>query len=197
MTPRRSAAATAHTSASTRRHPTASQSSRSPSGPFTAAVNGNGLGRVRVVVVASNLPLSSSVRRSSVLAGSPDPRQHPFGSGQPPLSGRLSGRRWRRSQHHGARFPVAFRPPAFASRIILRPPRRSAFLTVSPPDVNHAWTPTGLSRSARDRYDRGGCPLYPGDGGALPPGQVPPGGTCRLTTTGPYLPLKHPIEREC
>jgi hypothetical protein len=61
----------------------------------------------------------------------------------------------------------------------------------------HAWIPTGLSRSARDRYDRGGCPLYPGDGGALPPDQVPPGGTCRLTTTGPYLPLKHPTEREC
>ena len=61
----------------------------------------------------------------------------------------------------------------------------------------HAWTPTGLSRSARDRNDRGGRPLYPGDGGALPPGQAPPGGTRRLTTTGPYLPLKHPIEREC
>ena len=55
------------------------------------------------------------------------------------------------------------------------------------------WTSTGLSRSARDRYDRGGCPLYPGDGGALPPGQIPPGGTRRLTAAGPYLPLKHPI----
>ena len=58
------------------------------------------------------------------------------------------------------------------------------------------WTPTGLSRSARDSYDRGGCPLYPGGGGALPPGQVRPGGTRRLTATGPYLPLEHPIERE-
>ena len=55
------------------------------------------------------------------------------------------------------------------------------------------WTSTGLSRSARDRYDRGGCPLYPGDGGALPPGQIPPGGTRRLTAAGPYLPLKLPI----
>ena len=33
-----------------------------------------------------------------------------------------------------SRFPVAFRPPAFASRVVLHPPRSSAFLTVSPPD---------------------------------------------------------------
>ena len=36
-----------------------------------------------------------------------------------------------------------------------------------------AWaarTPTGFPRSTRVRYDRVGCPLYPGDGGALPIG---------------------------
>lgn len=55
------------------------------------------------------------------------------------------------------------------------------------------WTTTGLSRSTSDRYDRVGCPLYPGDGGAFPPGQVRPGGTCRLPAAGPYLPLKLPI----
>ena len=43
------------------------------------------------------------------------------------------------------------------------------------------------------QIDRVGCPLYPGDGGALPPGQIPPGGTRRLTAAGPYLPLKLPI----
>jgi hypothetical protein len=64
-----------------------------------------------------------------------------------------------------------------------RPTRRLIFV----------WTSTGFSRSARDRYDRGGCPLYPGGGGALPPGQIPPGGTRRLTAAGPYLPLQHPI----
>lgn len=55
------------------------------------------------------------------------------------------------------------------------------------------WNPTGLSRSAPDRCDRVGCPLYPGGGGALPPDQIRPGGTRRLTATGPYLPLEHPI----
>jgi hypothetical protein len=59
-----------------------------------------------------------------------------------------------------ARFPAAFRPPAFASRAILRPPRNSAFLTVDPPDT--ARTSTGLSRSARARCDRIGRPLHPG-----------------------------------
>jgi hypothetical protein len=127
-------------------------------------------------------------------AGSPDPRQHPFRPGHQPVSGRLYGNRQRRSSIVRSRFPVTFRPPAFASRVFLRPPRSSAFLAVSPPnDSFFVWTSTGLSRSARDRYDRGGCPLYPGDGGALPPGQIPPGGTCRLTAAGPYLPLKHPI----
>jgi hypothetical protein len=52
-----------------------------------------------------------------------------------------------------------------------------------------AWTSSGLSRSACDRYDRGGCPLNPGGGGALPTGQIPPVGTCRLPTAGPYIPL--------
>jgi hypothetical protein len=73
------------------------------------------------------------------------------------------------------------------------PAERSASLTVGPPaPATPAWASTGLSRSARDRYDRGGCPLCPGGGGALPPGQVPPGGTRRLTATGPYLPLNNP-----
>jgi hypothetical protein len=33
-----------------------------------------------------------------------------------------------------SRFPAAFRPPAFASRVILRPPRNSVSLTVNLPD---------------------------------------------------------------
>jgi hypothetical protein len=71
----------------------------------------------------------------------------------------------------------------------VQPSSRSAHQTTN----FFVWTSTGLSRSARDRYDRGGCPLYPGDGGALPPGQMPPGGTRRLPAAGPYLPLKLPI----
>src|SRR5690606_23685474 len=64
--------------------------------------------------------------------------------------------------HRAARFPAAFRPPAFASWAILFPPRnqrpsRSAFQTVVA-----ARTSTGFPRSACARRDRVGCLLYPG-----------------------------------
>jgi hypothetical protein len=49
-------------------------------------------------------------------------------------------------------------------------------------------TPSGLSCSACDRCGRGGCPLNPGDGGALPAGQVRPAGTRRLPAAGPCSP---------
>jgi hypothetical protein len=68
-----------------------------------------------------------------------------------------------------SRVPVAFPPPAFASRSSdsrrgIGPSLRSAYRT-----RDRARTPTGLPRSARTSYDRGGRPLYPEDGGA-PPG---------------------------
>ena len=92
----------------------------------------------------------------------------------------------------GSRFPAAFRPPAFASRVFLRPPGDSASLTVGLPARITCRTPTGLSRSACMRYGRGGCPLNPGDGGALPASSDRLAGTCRLPAAGPYLSLPHP-----
>ena len=59
----------------------------------------------------------------------------------------------------------------------------------------HARTSTGLPRSARVSCSRGGCPLYPGDGGALP-GQVDSlTVACRSTAASPCTPLRHPIAR--
>ena len=49
-------------------------------------------------------------------------------------------------------------------------------------------TPSGLSCSACDRCGRGGRPLNPGDGGALPAGQARPAGTRRLPAAGPCSP---------
>src|SRR5215510_22504 len=66
------------TPSSTARHCTASQSRTSPSGPFTAAA-------------APNLPIGSGASNHQVHTGSPDPRQLPFGPGNPPVSGQLSG----------------------------------------------------------------------------------------------------------
>ena len=45
-----------------------------------------------VSAAVSNLPLGSGVSRHRVVTGSPDPRQLPFGPGQTPVSGQLSGR---------------------------------------------------------------------------------------------------------
>ncbi len=81
----------------------------------------------------------------------------------------------------GSRFPGAFQPPAFASRVILRPLGSCTFLTSGLPADSACRTPSGLSRSAWSRYSRGGCRLNPGDGGVLPTGRWTPVGTCRLT----------------
>ena len=72
-----------------------------------------------------------------------------------------------------SRFPAAFRLPAFASRSSdsrrgIGPSSRSAYRARP-----SARTSTGLPRSARTSCDRGGCPLYPEDGGAHPAGSPP------------------------
>lgn len=92
--------------------------------------------------------------------GSPDPRQLPFGPGNPRVSGRLCGTTTK-GPALLSRFPAAFRRAGirFLDRPApsrgLGPPSRSAYRT-------NARTPTGLSRSARSRPDRGGCSMDPG-----------------------------------
>jgi hypothetical protein len=99
--------------------------------------------------------------------GSPDPRQRPFGPG------------------HAARYPASYparlaEEPATCPGFLLPFGRRHSLLGSScsrpgaGPSSRSAYrarcarTRTGFPRSAPARYDRGGCPLYPGDGGALP-----------------------------
>src|SRR5450755_1104970 len=57
-----------------------------------------------------------------------------------------------------SRFPAAFRPPVLASWAILCPLATRAFLTVGLPGTSLFLDPTGLSRSARVRPGRLGCP---------------------------------------
>jgi hypothetical protein len=95
------------------------------------------------------------------------PRQHPLGSGQPPVSGRLYGTRRRSGRPPLSRFPDAFRPPAFASWPSCS--RRGFGLPHGrPTGQQRCRISTGFPRSTRARNDRGGRPLYPGDGGVLP-----------------------------
>jgi hypothetical protein len=87
-----------------------------------------------------------------------------------------------------SRFPVAFRPPSLASRVIHPPLGDWAFLAVGLPDTTLCRDPIGVSRSTRTRYDRGGCLLYPGDGGAPSAGQDAPADACRFPAASPSTP---------
>jgi hypothetical protein len=139
------------------RQSTLCQSKVASSGPFTAPTS---------VVVASNLSFGSGASVIFLFTGSPDRVSTLSGPGttsriRPVIrDDRLKG--------PAIHVPVsaAFRPPAFASRSSdsrrgLPPSSRSAYRP-------EGRTPTGLPRSTRTSCDRGGCPLYPEDGGALP-----------------------------
>ena len=91
-----------------------------------------------------------------------------------------------------SRFPAAFRPPAFASwspcaRWGTGPSLRSAYRSRC-----QGRTPTGLPRSARMSYGRGGCPLYPRDCGARTAGRSSPAAACRLAAAVPVPPSSNP-----
>src|SRR5215211_3343768 len=74
-----------------------------------------GLRRVcRLRCLGVQLVLRFRCRRALSLHRLTWPRQHPLGSGQPPVSGRLYGTRRRSGRPPLSRFPDAFRPPAFA-----------------------------------------------------------------------------------
>jgi len=67
-----------------------------------------------------------------VSAGSPDPRQRSFEPGNSPIRP-VMREPLAEEPAPGSRFPAAFRPPAFASRVFLRPLGDSASLTVGLP----------------------------------------------------------------
>jgi hypothetical protein len=151
-------------------------------------------GRHRARVCCHRRPTCPSVpaSRLALLRRLTRPASAPFRAGAPAPIRPVMREPLAEEPAPGSRFPAAFRPPAFASRAFLRPPGYSASLTVGLPAHTTCRTPSGLSRSACVRDGRGGCPLYPGDGGALPAGNDQPAGTCRLPAAGPYLPLPHP-----
>jgi hypothetical protein len=140
----------------------------SSSGPFTTTW-----------VAASNLSVGSGI--IVIFSYWAHLTAAPFRAGPPAsVSGRLSDTTAWRRQPVLSRFPVAFPLPAFASRSSdsrrrVGPSSRSAYRTTPA-----ARTSTGFPRSARMSYDRGGCPLYPEDGGAHPDRKACPAGACRF-----------------
>src|SRR2546425_8550660 len=95
----------------------------------------------------------------------------------------------RRRAGHLPRFPVAFRPPAFASQVIRPSLGEWAFLAVGLSDPSPCPDfPSGFPRSTRSRCDRGGCLLYLGGSGAHPADKKSPASACRFSTASPCTP---------
>ena len=151
---------------------TVSQSRPSSSGSFTRSVSNLSLGSGVLTILS---PQAHQTRVSAL------------SSRAAALSGQLCGNRWRRSQH-----PVPFSCCLSATGIrfpgLPAPAGGFGFPHGRPTGGHQPPDPSGLSRSACDRYDRGGRPLNPGDSGALPASQIPPAGTRRLPTVGPCSP---------
>ena len=108
----------------------------------------------------SNLSFGSGGHLRRPLKGSPAHVSNPFGSGPQvryPAS-YPSAATWRGSHvAHGFLSPFGHRHSLLGHPV---PAGNSALLTVGLP--GNTWTLTGFPRSARTRFGRGGCPLYPG-----------------------------------
>jgi hypothetical protein len=112
----------------------------------------------------------------------------PFRVRAMPVSGQLCGTTGGGASH---RVPVSCCLSAAGIRflVILCPLGDWASLTVGLPARScTSRTPTGLSRFARMRSGRGGCPLYPRDCGTHTAGTMSPTAARRLPTAGPYRP---------
>ena len=166
------------TSPSTRGQLIDPHSRASPSGPFTSAA---------MPPLAPNLSFGSGSSITGVLTGSPDPRQHPFGSGQPPVSGQLC-------EATGGGpvscpdflLPFGYRhslprssDPRWETGLSLRSAYRAR---------RRARIPSRFPRCTRTRCDRGGCLLYLGGGGAHPADKKSPAGACRFPAASPCTP---------
>ena len=160
-------------------------------GPFTSGAVATA-GWRRSIPSCVQLVLRFRRSSASVLQRLTCPRQHPFGSGpQAGIRPVIRGDHLE-EQPCRPRFPVAFRPPAFASwascsRRGVRPSSRSAYRAASGPD------PDGVSTFRTHEIRPGWVPSIPRDGGVLPAGRRSPAGACRLLSGQPCTPLNHPI----
>ena len=161
------------TSSSTRRQSTACQSKGASSGPFTTTWSRR--------PTCPRVPgLRSSFSSQAHLTASAPFQAGPPGSVSAGYPRRPAGGAghlvsvFRRLSATGVRFSSS------DSRRGVGPSLRSAYRTRL-----LARTSTGLPRSARMTYDRGGCPLCPKDGGAHPGLRRVLAGACRSTTASP------------
>jgi len=113
-----------------------------------------------------------------------------------PVSGRLCGTAAWRGRPSRPGFPLRFR----CRHSLLGHPMPAGGLGLPHGRLTghargRARTSTGLPRSARTSCDRGGCPLYPGDGGAHPGRGTCSAGAHRSAAASPLSLLLHPTRR--
>src|SRR5664280_378216 len=179
------------TSSSTWRQSMLCQSRSLPSGPFTTATRARAAAAVDVVMVpnlsfGSGVVVSCSAQAHLTRVGTLSGRAIA-------LSGQLSATVGRGADHHrlGFLLPFGHRHSLLGSSAARQGIRAS--LTVGLPAATSRRTLTGLPRSTHTRCGRGGCLLYPGDGGAHPIDHKSSTGACRFPAASPYTPLKQPI----
>ena len=97
----------------------------------------------------------------------------------------------RRRADHGVPFPVAFRPPALASRVIRCPPGDWAFLTVGLPGTSPCPDPSGLPRSTCCEIRPGWVPPVSRGRRCSPGRQISPRPPLPLPSGQPLYPRRH------
>ena len=117
------------------------------------------------------------------LTGSPDPR-HALRARAQPVSGQLSTTTRRRAGHIESTVSCRLSTNGIRSRVILSRPGAPPSLVGLPGHERR--DPHGVSMFHTCEYHRVGCPLDPGDGGALL-GRMPcPTDACRFSLASPY-----------
>ena len=166
----------------------------------------------------NSVPLHKNVRRSVHVSGdrlgvqlvlrlrhikvkgfftdSPGPRQLPCGPGTSSrIQPVIQDDHWKPVVF----LPVSCRLSAAGIRFLDHPVplEISAFLTVGLPrrSTRRLGPQPGFPRSTRVRYDRGGCPLYPGAVVSTRATRNEPLGTRRFPTASPTALLRQPIDR--
>ena len=140
------------------------------------------------------MPFGSGVHQLRVFTGSPGHVSTLPGPGSRPYPAGYRETGGGGAAHLVPRFPLPFgRRHSLLGHPV--PAGRSAFLTVGPPALPGR-IPSGFPRSAQLSCDRGGRPLYPGDGGVLPAGGSYPAGTRRFAAASPCIPLEHSAWRD-
>jgi hypothetical protein len=133
--------------------------------------------------MVSNLPFGSGADRHRVLTGPPDPRQHPFGSGQRPYPAGYAGRP-AEALTICPGFPLPFGDRRWllgssCARWGVGPSLRSAYRRPSKPD------PNGVSTFHTSEIRPGWVPPKLRDGDALPADVGCSAGACRFSTASP------------